>query len=74
MDKALEALERAVAKAGGQNQFARLHNVRQSRVWYWLHKMKYLPGEFVLKTEAATGEPRHLLRPDLYPVGLNDAG
>jgi len=74
MEKALEALERAVAAAGGQNQFARLHGVKQSNVWYWLRKMKYLPGEYVLKTEAATGIPRHLLRPDLYPVEAGGAG
>ena len=53
---------------------ARLLDVAQPTVWGWLNRSdtKVLPAEHVLKVEAATGVPRHDLRPDLYPRGLQD--
>lgn len=64
------ALKRAVAKLGSQGAMARLCGVKQPSVWGWLHKMGQLPAEHVLKVEAATGISRHALRPDIYPVDL----
>jgi DNA-binding transcriptional regulator YdaS (Cro superfamily) len=37
-----------------------------------VQKKSELPAEYVLAVEAATGVPRHDLRPDLYPRGLQD--
>lgn len=62
------ALKRAIRIAGGQAAFANLFKaVSPQRVWYWVHKGKKLPGEFVLQAETATGVSRHKLRPDIYP-------
>jgi hypothetical protein len=51
---------------------ARLCGVSQPSVWHWLNESKQLPAEYVLKVEAATNVPRHDLRPDIYPRGLQD--
>jgi DNA-binding transcriptional regulator YdaS (Cro superfamily) len=61
------ALKLAVETAGSQGAFARLIGTSQPRVWYWLHKGKPLPAEYVLVTEEKIGISRHVLRPDLYP-------
>jgi TorA maturation chaperone TorD len=72
------ALATAVEIVGGQAQLARLLGVSQPNVWHWLHKAERVPGEYVLKIEAATGGrvSRHELRPDLYPRSMtgNDDG
>lgn len=62
------ALQRAVAKAGGQSALARMCGVSQPSVWAWLARGKKLPGEYVLLVERETGVSRHELRPDLYPI------
>lgn len=63
-----EALSRATEKAGGQLALAKAIGTTQSNVWTWLKKSKRgTPAEWVLAIEAATGIPRHELRPDLYP-------
>jgi len=63
------ALDRAVVAAGGQSALARAIGVQQAHVWYWLKKRGgKVPAEQVLPIEAATGVPRHELRPDLYPT------
>ena len=63
------ALERAVAVAGGQLALAKAINTTQSNVWTWLNRSKRgVPGEWVRAVEAATGIPRHELRPDIYPA------
>ena len=68
-----EALEAAISVVGSQSALARLCSVSQTAVWKWVQSSKRLPGEYVLQVEAATGVPRHLLRPDLYPLDLPQA-
>lgn len=63
-----EALCEAVERADGQSGLARICNVTQPAVWKWLQSSKRLPAEHVLPVEKATGVPRYLLRPDIYPV------
>lgn len=65
-----EALELAVERAGGQAATARICEVSQPAVWKWLQSSKRLPAEHVFRVEAATGVPRYLLRPDLYPLDM----
>lgn len=60
----------AVEIAGSQTAFAVICEVSQAAVWKWVQSSKRLPGEHVLRVEAATGVPRYHLRPDLYPVDL----
>jgi DNA-binding transcriptional regulator YdaS (Cro superfamily) len=55
---------------GGQSALARLCGRAQPTIWKWLHGEQGLPAEHVLTVEAATGIPRHLLRPDIYPADL----
>jgi DNA-binding transcriptional regulator YdaS (Cro superfamily) len=63
-----EGLKRAIETAGGQNRLAKLINVTQSQVWYWLMRSKKgVPAERVIDIERETGVPRSELRPDLYP-------
>jgi len=66
----LEALQAALDKAGSQSELARICDVSQPAVSKWLQAAKRLPAEYVLTVEAATGIPRHLLRPDIYPADL----
>lgn len=65
-----EALEAALACAGSQSELARICGVSQPTIWKWLQSSKRLPAEHVLAVEAATGVPRHHLRPDIYPADL----
>lgn len=67
-----QALTLAVNRIGSQSAMSRLCGVSQSAVWKWLDEGMVLPAEHVLKVEAATGVPRHELRPDIYPRGLQD--
>lgn len=63
------ALDRACERAGGQKALADKIGTSQSQVWYWLAKSKKgAAPEYVLQIEAATGIPRHELRPDIYPA------
>jgi len=65
----ISALEKAVEVAGGQKPLATLIGTTQSQVWYWLSRSKKgVSAQFVLSIEAATGVPRHELRPDIYPA------
>ena len=68
------ALAAAVDIVGGQAKLARILGVTQPNVWHWLHKSERVPGEYVLKIEAATGGKvsRHDLRPDLYPANMTN--
>lgn len=63
-----EALKLAVEKAGSQAKLAHICDVSQTAVWKWLQSSKMLPGEHVLKVEAALGISRHLLNPKFYPL------
>jgi DNA-binding transcriptional regulator YdaS (Cro superfamily) len=65
-----EALEMAVDILGTQAALARTCGVTTTAVWKWVQSSKRLPAEFVLAVEAATGVPRHHLRPDIYPADL----
>lgn len=69
-----EALQDAVAKAGGQAATARICGVSQPAVWKWLQSGKRLPAQHVLAMEAETCVSRHLLRPDIYPRFLEPTG
>ncbi len=62
-----EALKKAVAAAGGQTALANRIGSTQGHISKWLER-DYVPPEFVLTIERATGVSRHELRPDIYPV------
>lgn len=59
------ALEKAVAKAGGQSALAAAIGKTQGHISQWLRR-KHIPAESVIAIERATGVSRRLLRPDLY--------
>lgn len=65
----IEALEKAVAIAGGQTALAKLIGRDQGTIWAWLNTTKRVPAEEVLPIEKATNGQitRYQLRPDLYP-------
>jgi DNA-binding transcriptional regulator YdaS (Cro superfamily) len=58
-----EAVERARAAVGGGAALARELNLKRQAVYQW----DKVPPLRVLEVERATGIPRHVLRPDLYP-------
>jgi DNA-binding transcriptional regulator YdaS (Cro superfamily) len=61
---ASEALDTAKQRAGGPQALARsLSKITSQAISQW----KRVPAERVLEVERATGVPRYLLRPDLYP-------
>jgi DNA-binding transcriptional regulator YdaS (Cro superfamily) len=65
-----DALSKACEAVGGQTALSEAIRVRQSTLWYWLHKAKRgVPAEHVIDVERATdgAVTRHELRPDLYP-------
>lgn len=68
-----EALQKALALAGTQMEFARICGVKQPTVSYWLKHRRPLAAQCVLRVEAATGISRHLLRPDIYPLEVPHA-
>ena len=65
-----QALNTAVKLLGSQAELARLAKVSPTAVMKWLRSEEGLPARFVLVVEAATGVPRHELRPDIYPPDL----
>lgn len=62
----MEAIQRAIEAAGGQQALAEKIGVRYQAVQKWL-RFKRVPAERVLAIEEATGVSRSDLRPDLYP-------
>jgi len=62
-------LRRAIDLVGGQSALARAINSKQQNIWFWLHKSRRVPAEFVLPIEQTTqGQvTRSQLRPDIYP-------
>lgn len=60
------AIERACKAAGSQSALARLLSVTPQAVQNWCATGR-VPAERVIHVEAASGVPRHELRPDLYP-------
>jgi DNA-binding transcriptional regulator YdaS (Cro superfamily) len=72
MEQSLDTpLALAVRLAGSQSAFGRIIGRRQSTVNHWLKHNRPLPAEHVLTVESDTGVSRTLLRPDLYPDGLD---
>lgn len=65
-----EALMLAVDRAGSLSALARDVACSVTAVWKWVQSSKRVPEKYVLKVEAATKVPRHLLRPDIYPADL----
>ena len=70
-----EALQKAIAIAGGQSALARLlsnicgKNIRQAHIFNWLNRDKEIPAEYVIPIEIAVKKlvTRYELRPDIYP-------
>jgi DNA-binding transcriptional regulator YdaS (Cro superfamily) len=60
-----QALQRAIAHAGGQRALGRALGITAQSLRKW-HKA---PAERVLDIERITGISRELLRPDIYPPG-----
>lgn len=60
-----EAMAEAVARAGGLAKLGEILGVAHSQVCRW-RKSGRVPANRVLAIEAATGVPRHQLRPDLF--------
>ncbi|MCX8134377.1 MAG: molecular chaperone TorD family protein [Roseococcus sp.] len=58
------ALDAAIAAAGGMEAFQAALGVARRTVFLW--KQQGVPAERVPEIEAATGVPRHKLRPDLW--------
>jgi hypothetical protein len=54
----------AVERAGGCVKVGNALGLTRQAVFLW----KQVPAPHVLKVEALSGIPRHLLRPDLYPA------
>jgi len=64
----MAALHAAIEIAGSQAALARICGVTQTAVWQWVHRMKRMPADYVLKAEQSTGVSCHELRPDIYPL------
>ena len=58
------ALDRAIKSAGGKGRLAAALSITPQAISQW----ESVPPLKVLAVEAATGVPRHELRPDLYPL------
>jgi DNA-binding transcriptional regulator YdaS (Cro superfamily) len=58
----LDGLEQAIAAAGSMTALAMALGVTPQSVAGWVQ----VPAERCLAVEAATGIPRHVLRPDIY--------
>jgi DNA-binding transcriptional regulator YdaS (Cro superfamily) len=64
LEVARAALKRALETAGGPTGLAqKLEGITPQAISQW----DRVPPGRVIAVEAATGEPRHLLRPDIYP-------
>jgi len=50
-----------------QSRFAEALGTSQQNISNWLRKNMQLPAEYVIKAEDATGIPRYVWRPDIYP-------
>jgi DNA-binding transcriptional regulator YdaS (Cro superfamily) len=67
-----EAFDLAITRVGSQSALAKICGCTPGNINQLVQKKSDLPAEYVLAVEAATGVPRHALRPDLYPRGLQD--
>jgi DNA-binding transcriptional regulator YdaS (Cro superfamily) len=68
-----EALKMVRAAFPTEQAMADAFGVSQPTIWRWLNQSKQIPAEHVLQAEAVSSIPRHLLRPDIYPVDLPPA-
>lgn len=62
----MSSVQVAIDAAGGQAALARMIGIKRVSVHQWKTR-GVIPAERVLAVEQATGVPRHVLRPDLYP-------
>jgi post-segregation antitoxin (ccd killing protein) len=60
-------IDQAIAAVGGVARLGDILGVAHTSVVRW-RQSGHVPAERVLALEAATGVPRHRLRPDLYPA------
>ena len=71
---ATAALKAALTAAGSQSALARICGCTQGAVWQMLNRpAPRLSVDYVLKVEAALAIPRHMLRPDIYPLAAKAA-
>ena len=61
-------LEKAVKDAGGYAKVAKLIGTTKQVVWSWVNVYKRVPAKRTMAFEKAVGQPRHLIRPDIYPA------
>ncbi|WP_353936249.1 YdaS family helix-turn-helix protein [uncultured Novosphingobium sp.] len=57
-----------IEQVGSQRALARILGISQQAVSALVKRGSLLPPRHVLAVEAATGIPRHVLRPDFYPI------
>lgn len=62
----MNALEKAIKRAGSQGKLGRALGLKQQHVFKWKMTGR-VPAHRVLAVESVTGVPRWQLRPDLYP-------
>jgi DNA-binding transcriptional regulator YdaS (Cro superfamily) len=61
------ALAKACEAVGGETKLAELIGKTRSHVTTWKYR-GMIPADQAIPIERASGVPRHVLRPDLYPV------
>lgn len=66
-----EALEQAIAAAGGLTALGKPFEISAPAVDSW--RRGGVPANRVLEIERLTGVSRHLLRPDIYPRDGEDS-
>lgn len=68
MEKCMNSLDKAIAKAGSAAKLAALLSTSNMNVSHWRNRNKgRVPQNRVLSIYYATGVTPHELRPDLYP-------
>lgn len=65
--RSMRTIDRIIKAAGSQSELARRLDITQQSVCEWVIRGR-VPAERVLQIERVTGVPRHLIRPDIYPV------
>jgi len=67
-------LEKAIQAAGSQQKLADLLGIKSPSITEWRSRDR-VPAERCRAIEAATGVPRHELRPDVFdaPIDLDSA-
>ena len=66
---AVAAFRAAVEKAGSQSAFARTTGILQQTISNLLRREDLYPPTAVIVVEREYGFSRHVLRPDVYPLG-----